>query len=867
MSNEPACIIKDIQFFVDPKFVKHKSSVNKYRTRFEEGETKYMYWDIEAVNLLYKKGDHEVKVKVKCKALTTNKEMYSGEQVIKFLSSDITALSNYAWGVPDGGYWVADQYMWEVHLNDTLVLSKNIIINKLGVVTPTVNPYFDLEEVKIFPSYFDYRETKEGYRYVSQLKTAETEYLGVELLIKRKFTDSRSLEVKLNIIDAANGYQAGSSTHEGSFAANPTPGTEYFRCYYGHKTPGYWHAGTYLLYVDFMNVNIFCGQFTAGDQEIPGTLKSMPVSAMGAEIAGLQKKDESLESVLAELDKLVGMTAVKRTIRENIEYLKFNKLRVEKGFADDGQLGLHSIFTGNPGTGKTTVVRLLGNIYKSMGLLTKGHVVEASRADLIGEFIGHTAPKVKAIIEKARGGILFLDEVYALSRPGQTTDFGAEAIEILLKEMSDGAGNIAIIGAGYPDEVNTFLNSNPGLKSRFGQRFHFDDYLPEELVSIADVALQKEQATLSAEARIELHKILTSLYRSRDKNFGNARTVYGIIDQAKKHMGIRLLQQGDLEKLTPEELSKIELPDLLNVFKQKHDTKLSLQINELELNEALQELEQMTGLQNLKQEVRDKVNLVRFYSETGKDVLNKFSLHALLTGNPGTGKTTVARILGKIYKALGLLERGHLVEVDRQNLVAGYIGQTAIKTAEAINQAMGGVLFIDEAYALAGNSDNDFGSEAVETLLKSMEDKRGKFAVLAAGYPDNMHEFVESNPGLKSRFDATYHLPDYTYEELLTIGQKLLALHELELADDALQHLSGYLQQSYDGRDKFFGNARFVRQAVDAIVTRQHLRMAAMASTQRTPEMMRQVILADVNQLVAKENPNKRSPIGFRMNG
>ena len=138
-----------------------------------------------------------------------------------------------------------------------------------------------------------------------------------------------------------------------------------------------------------------------------------------------------MEEAHAALDKLVGMASVKMSIKENIEYLKFNKLRIEKGFADDGQIGLHSVFTGNPGTGKTTVVRLLGKIYNAMGLLTKGHVVEATRADLIGEFIGHTAPKVKAMIEKARGGILFLDEVYALSRGDDTRDFGAEAIEIM----------------------------------------------------------------------------------------------------------------------------------------------------------------------------------------------------------------------------------------------------------------------------------------------------------------------------------------------------------------------------------------------------------------------------------------------------
>jgi len=140
------------------------------------------------------------------------------------------------------------------------------------------------------------------------------------------------------------------------------------------------------------------------------------------------------------------------------------------------------------------------------------------------------------------------------------------------------------------------------------------------------------------------------------------------------------------------------------------------------------------------------VKLVRFYRETGKEVLNRFSLHAVFTGNPGTGKTTLARIIAKIYKGLGLLEKGHIVEVDRQGLVAGYVGQTAIKTQERIDEAVGGVLFIDEAYALGEGGENDFGKEAVEVVLKKMEDLRGQFAVVVAGYPDNMHRFIETNP-------------------------------------------------------------------------------------------------------------------------
>jgi SpoVK/Ycf46/Vps4 family AAA+-type ATPase len=251
---------------------------------------------------------------------------------------------------------------------------------------------------------------------------------------------------------------------------------------------------------------------------------------------------------------------------------------------------------------------------------------------------------------------------------------------------------------------------------------------------------------------------------------------------------------------------------------------------------------------------------VRFYRETGKDVTNRISLHAVFTGNPGTGKTTVARIIAKIYKGLGLLERGHLVETDREGLVAAFVGQTAIKTQQKIDEAQNGVLFIDEAYALSRGG-NDFGSEAVETILKKMEDLRGKFAVIVAGYTDNMKIFLESNPGLKSRFDKVYEFKDYSVDQLYNIAAELFKKEELVPDNEAIEHIKKYLQNLYDSRDKFFGNGRTVRNMVNECVRNQHLRLAAIPSAERTPEMLSTLTYADVKEFEVKDSGTR---LGFR---
>lgn len=241
-------------------------------------------------------------------------------------------------------------------------------------------------------------------------------------------------------------------------------------------------------------------------------------------------------------------------------------------------------------------------------------------------------------------------------------------------------------------------------------------------------------------------------------------------------------------------------------------------------------LDELTGLTSVKDEVRSLRNFItvqKMRRERGIPVAD-ISLHTVFTGNPGTGKTTVARIMAAIYRDTGLLPTGKLVEMDRSGLVAEYVGQTAVKTNTAIDRAMGGVLFIDEAYALTEGGASDYGMEAVTTLLKRMEDDRGRFAVILAGYTDNMSDFMESNPGLKSRFNRTIHFPDYTAEELITIYKTMATKNGYTLSADGEKELSARLEKDVLMKDRKFGNARHVRNLFERSIQRQADRVMRM---------------------------------------
>ncbi len=642
---------------------------------------------------------------------------------------------------------------------------------------------------------------------------------------------------------------------------------------WGSNVKGSWRRDRYTAEVVFMDRLLAVAPFEVTEEFEEGVSPVwLPDRGTHIILAPLDDDHHTFEEVMAKLDALIGLNDIKQQVRNHANYIKFLQLRKERGFEEKDGINVHSVFIGNPGTGKTTVASMMGQLYKKMGLLTKGHVHEVDRVDLVGEYIGQTAPKVKEAIEKARGGVLFIDEAYSLARStDDTKDFGREVIEILVKEMSNGPGDLAVIVAGYPKEMRQFLDSNPGLKSRFKLFFEFQDYLPQELSQIAEFSCKQMGVKLAPPAKTRLDEIILEAYRKRDRTFGNARFVYDLVEKAKINLGLRIMAQDDPRSLNREQLELIEPHDVDIILLQSKRVLPDIPVDEELLHESLNELNRLIGMDKIKAQINEMVRLVRFYRQTGKDVLNSFYLHTVFVGNPGTGKTTVARILTRIYKALGMLERGHMVETDRQGLVAGFVGQTAIKTNEKIEESMGGVLFIDEAYSLTartGGAHGDFGDEAIQTLLKRMEDHRGRFFVFVAGYPDNMEAFLKANPGLASRFDKILRFDDYSPEELIQIALLMLEEHGLIPTPEAEQHLRTYLSFIHDFRDKYFGNARTVRSIITDAVKNQNLRLAALSAEERQETPVNLLTYEDVALFKLDKSgfTFEKKTIGFRKN-
>jgi SpoVK/Ycf46/Vps4 family AAA+-type ATPase len=526
--------------------------------------------------------------------------------------------------------------------------------------------------------------------------------------------------------------------------------------------------------------------------------------------------DRTTAELLAELDAMTGLAAVKQRVHALLDELAVDQQRRASGLKVATR-SRHLVFTGNPGTAKTTVARLLARIYRSLGLLSSGHVVEVQRADLVGEYIGKTAPRTRAVCEQAMGGVLFVDEAYELT-PRSANDYGAEAIAELLTQMENHRDELIVIAAGYPKQMDEFLDANPGMRSRFANRVDYPDYSNDELAGIFALMAAGEGYHLAADLVAALPARMARI--GRGSGFANGRSARSLLEATLSAQSGRLAATGRPAGAALGELVLADLPAPGDGVGQTDDAGPRRGLTEL-----MAELDGMIGLDDVKQQVRAIAAEIRVDARRRAAGLKvgARSRHLVFTGNPGTAKTTVARLLAQIYRELGVLSSGHLVESGRPDFVAGYIGQTAPRTRKLCERAFGGVLFVDEAYQLAPRSEQDYGQEAIAELLVQMENHRDDFVVIAAGYPKDMDRFLDANPGLRSRFGSVVTFPDYTDEELVAIFGVLLDGQGYRASPELTALLPAVIARI--DRSKGFANGRSVRGLVERLVERQSLRL------------------------------------------
>lgn len=574
--------------------------------------------------------------------------------------------------------------------------------------------------------------------------------------------------------------------------------------------------------------NIFLKNFSATLQNIGAFSKKeiyKQFEIQGDKMKGLEKLNElvGLEYLTHEIEKLVKYANSKKKVTQEVHTDEIRRI-LPPLKKDKNEVNLHIALSGNPGTGKTTVAKIISEVFKENDILEVGHIVEAKSSDLVGEYVGHTAVKTQEKIDQAMGGVLFIDEAYKLL----SNDHGQEAIDTLVEAMTAREGEFSVIIAGYPKEIEEFLNSNPGLKRRFANKIHLTDYEPEALMKIFEAKMKKDGYSFSQELEDIFPHFIRNWFDARDeKTFGNAGDVVNLFESMSKNA-----LDNDRKELCFEDVPN-ELKNHLK--KQSNDV----------MADALSKLDSIVGLESVKENIKRIIASIKM-SKLRDQNTQVVAGHYIFKGNPGTGKTTVARIFGEILKELKVLKKGHFIETTREDLVKGYVGQTATKTKEVLESSLGGVLFIDEAYSLSKGGENDFGKEAIDTIVPFMENNMDNFTLIVAGYNEDMDKFLDANTGLKSRFTNTIEFIDYSNEEMLKIFKTFVTKENYKLSAGVEEKLITIFQRIREN-SKHFGNGRDARKVFNSAKSNLDMRLSTLSDLVQGDERLNIIKLEDLD--------------------
>lgn len=553
-------------------------------------------------------------------------------------------------------------------------------------------------------------------------------------------------------------------------------------------------------------------------------------------------RNENTASSYDKLQRMIGLDSVKKQIDDIIATNIVERERKNRQKKNYQASTMHMIFAGNPGTAKTTVARLFAGIAKEKGVLKSGSFIEKGGMDLDGLGCNHA---IREAFIAAKGGVLFIDEAYSLK-----SDY---AVSILIQEMENHREDVIVVLAGYNDRMQAFMEINEGLRSRIPYWIDFLDYGTDELTDILLMMVKEKGMKITDDAIKEAHYIFDK--KRLQDNFGNGRYVRNLMEHAIQKQSVRLLNKRELaEDINNKELFLITKGDIATLEEGL--------IEERPQGTARKELDDMIGLSKAKDVIEKALanfKLKKLCMDKGI-ARDKVSLHMVFTGNPGTAKTTVARLFAEIMKDEKVLPTGQFVEVGRADIVGSVVGSTAPLVKRKFREAQGGVLFIDEAYSLCDGIEGGYGDEAINTIVQEMENNRDKVIVIFAGYPTQMKQFLDRNPGLLSRIAFQVEFEDYTLDELCEITKLMLSRKEMSITDAAMDKLKKHFEGVLSSND--YGNGRFVRKMIEEAEMNLAKRVLQLKEEAITKEILTTIEETDIPENIKKGDKQKRT-IGF----
>lgn len=562
-----------------------------------------------------------------------------------------------------------------------------------------------------------------------------------------------------------------------------------------------------------------------------------------------QVKIGSFDRTMNKLNNLVGLKKLKYNIESHLNLVRFTQLRSRNGLKAT-MPPLHMIFTGNPGTGKTTVAGLLGEIYASIGVLQTGNVVYMDRKKLVGQYIGDTEENTKNALKQAHGNILFIDEAYTLvGDPDDKKDYGPKVLECLLEELSKEQTDMIIILAGYPDEMEKMLDSNKGLKSRFPYTFHFEDYTEDELVEIAIRTAEQDGYTFSNEA---LARVRTLIHReiehaARDqKHFGNARMVTRLIStQIIPNMSRRVLSASDLT-VSAQRLSCIVAEDIPARLETDYAPDEAL------INRTLQQLDEMVGLADIKRTLHNIVTITRSRQQKQEDIFETIPRQWTFTGSTGTGKSSIAQLLAQLMHAFHLISSDRMTQLRMPQSQAGMWTPYEVDKMlrDTMKQSGQGLLFIDLDDIANLHMDIQWLRCKLTSLTAEMP---GSYAFVIAVDDRRLTTQLIDMPISTS----VLHFEDYTAEELLAILQQRLTKHAYCMTPEAETEVYQHILDICAKRNASLANARTIRHIYTAITSAAEIRLA---NSPTTPSPVT-ITQEDISSFTWNKIPSNR--IGF----